>query len=82
MEDVTNRITEIIYEKILVDKDKIVPAASFDDDLGIDSLDKAEIMEAIEKEFNAPFHEEHFEKLKTVGQVIDYIEQHAKHQES
>ena len=70
--------------KILVDQlgdiseDEVTPVASIVDDLGADSLDVVEIVMALEEEFEVEIPDEDAEKIKTVQQVVDYIEEKGK----
>jgi len=70
--------------KILVDQlgdiseDEVVPTASIVDDLGADSLDVVEIVMALEEEFEIEIPDEDAEKIKTVQQIVDYIEEKGK----
>ena len=70
--------------KILVDQlgdiseDEVTPVASIVDDLGADSLDVVEIVMALEEEFEIEIPDEDAEKIKTVQQIVDYIEEKGK----
>ncbi len=70
------RIREIIMEQLGVDEDQITPEASFVDDLGADSLDTVELVMAFEEEFNVEIPDEDAEKIRTVQDVIDYLNSH------
>jgi acyl carrier protein len=70
------RIKEIIMEQLGVDEDQITPEASFVDDLGADSLDTVELVMAFEEEFNVEIPDEDAEKIRTVQDVIDYLNLH------
>ncbi len=70
------RIKEIIMEQLGVDEDQITPDASFIDDLGADSLDTVELVMAFEEEFNIEIPDEDAEKIRTVQDVIDYLNAH------
>ncbi|HGE72342.1 MAG: acyl carrier protein [Candidatus Poribacteria bacterium] len=70
------RIKEIIMEQLGVDEDQITPEASFIDDLGADSLDTVELVMAFEEEFNIEIPDEDAEKIRTVQDVIDYLNSH------
>jgi acyl carrier protein len=74
---IEQRVKEIIVNQLNVNEEQITPAASFLDDLGADSLDTVELIMAFEEEFKdeikGEIPEADAEKLKTVGQVIDYI---------
>ena len=70
--------------KILVDQlgdiseDEVTATASIVDDLGADSLDVVEIVMALEEEFEIEIPDEDAEKIKTVQQIVDYIEEKGK----
>ena len=74
---IEQRVKEIIVNQLNVNEEQITPTASFLDDLGADSLDTVELIMAFEEEFKdeikGEIPEADAEKLKTVGQVIDYI---------
>ncbi|PPR00487.1 hypothetical protein CVT24_005547 [Panaeolus cyanescens] len=72
-EDITARILETLkgYEKI--DPAKLTTAASFDKDLGLDSLDTVEVVMAVEEEFAIEIPDAEADEIKTVQQAIDYI---------
>ena len=74
MSDVQESVKQVIIEKLGVNADQVVPAASFIDDLGADSLDNVELVMAFEEAFNAEIPDEDAEKLKTVGQAVEYIQ--------
>jgi acyl carrier protein len=68
-----DKVKEIIVEQLGVNADQVTPQASFIEDLGADSLDTVELVMAFEEEFNAEIPDEDAEKLKTVGNVIEYL---------
>jgi len=67
------KIKQIIAEKLGVSEDKVVPAASFVDDLGADSLDQVELIMAFEDAFDIEIPDDAAEKLKTVKDAFDYL---------
>ena len=67
------RVKEIIVDQLGVDPGKVVPEASFIDDLGADSLDTVELIMAFEEEFNTEIPDEEAEKLTTVGAALEYL---------
>ena len=71
---VADKMIDIIEEQLSVDKDKIVPGASFVDDLGADSLDLVELIMAMEEEFDIEIPDEDAEKIVTVQDAIDYVD--------
>jgi len=68
-----DRIKEIIMDKLGVDENKISKEAKFIEDLGADSLDTVELIMQFEEDFNIEIPDEDAEKLRTVGQTVDYI---------
>jgi len=70
------RINEIIMEQLGVDENQITPEASFIDDLGADSLDTVELVMAFEEEFDIEIPDEDAEKIRTVKDVISYLNEH------
>ncbi len=79
---VADRVRKVVAEKFRLDasKDaaKLVDSASFTDDLKADSLDIAEIVMLFEEEFACEIQNQDAEKIKTIKDAIDFIEQHAK----
>ncbi len=63
----------IIVEQLSVEKDKVVPNASFVDDLGADSLDLVELIMAMEEGFDIEIPDEDAEKIATVQDAVDYV---------
>ena len=76
MSEVLEKVKKIIVEHLGVEEDKIVPSASFIEDLGADSLDQVELVMAFEEEFGIEIPDEAAEKITTVAKAIDYISQH------
>lgn len=70
---VEEKLIDIIAEQLSVDKDKVVPGASFVDDLGADSLDLVELIMAMEEAFETEIADEVAEKITTVKHAIDHI---------
>lgn len=73
MADVQAKITEIIVNKLGVEESQVTPEASFVKDLGADSLDSVEMVLDFENEFDVSFEEEDQERIKTVQNVIDLL---------
>ncbi len=73
VEQVTQRLREIIAEQLGISEEEIVPEASFVDDLGADSLDLVELIMALEEEFDMEISDEDAEKIQTVQDAISYI---------
>ena len=70
--EILNKLSDIIVDRLDCDKEKIVPEASFVDDLGADSLDIVELIMGIEEEFDIEIPDEDAEKLTTVGEAVEY----------
>ncbi len=68
------RILEIIAEQFNMDVSELDEDMNFQDDLNADSIELVELVMTIEEEFETEVSEEDLEKLKTVGDVIDYVE--------
>lgn len=74
MADTKARVTSIIVEKLGVDESDITDDASFQDDLGADSLDTVELIMEFEKEFDMTIPDEDAEKIATVGDAVSYVD--------
>ncbi|WP_185866543.1 acyl carrier protein [Blattabacterium cuenoti] len=74
MSDIASRVKALIVEKLNVEESEILPTASFTNDLGADSLDIVELIMEFEKEFNISISDEKAEKITTVGEAIQAIE--------
>ena len=75
MDNVEEKVKDIIVEELGVEREKLTPGASFMEDLGADSLDTVELVMAFEKEFDIDIPDEDAEKLRTVGDAIAYLQQ-------
>jgi acyl carrier protein len=78
MASAEEKIKQIIVEQLGVDEAEVTASASFQDDLGADSLDIVELVMAFEEAFDVEIPDEDAEKIKTVKDAIDYIKAHAK----
>ncbi len=74
MSEIAKKVVDIVVDKLGVDAAEVVPAASFTNDLGADSLDTVELIMEFEKEFEISIPDEDAEKIGTVGDAISYIE--------
>ena len=68
------KVIELIVEQLDADSDNISDGDSFMDDLGADSLDTVELIMAFEEEFDIEIPDEDAENIRTVGNVIKYLE--------
>ena len=78
MQNVPKRVTEILVDKLGIAESEITPDANFVKDLGIDSLDYAEIVMEFEQSFDIRIPDEDAEKMQTYGQAVSYIESKLK----
>ena len=76
MSETADRVKKIVVEHLGVEPEKVTPEASFIDDLGADSLDIVELVMAFEEEFNVEIPHDAAEKISTVKDATDYIDQH------
>ena len=70
---IADKITEILIEKMGLSASEITPDANFIKDLGVDSLDFAKLTMEFEKAFDVSIPDSDAEKIATIGQAIDYI---------
>jgi len=75
MSEIQEKITQILVDKIGIASTEATMDANFIKDLGIDSLDYAEIVMEFEQTFEIRIPDNDAEKLQTVGQAVDYISQ-------
>ncbi len=75
MSDLEEKVKEIIAKELGVEREKLTDDASFMEDLGADSLDTVELVMEFEKEFNIDIPDEDAEKLRTVGDAMNYLRQ-------
>jgi acyl carrier protein len=71
--DVAAKVKEIIIDKLGVEESQIIPAASFTNDLGADSLDIVELVMGFESAFDISIPDEDAEKITTVGDATKYL---------
>jgi acyl carrier protein len=71
---IEQRVTDIVAEQLGVEKEKISRETSFVNDLGADSLDTVELVMELEEEFDINIPDDAAEKIQTVGQAIEYVE--------
>jgi acyl carrier protein len=71
---VEERVIDIVCENLGVNKEQVSRSTNFIEDIGADSLDIVELVMELEEEFEITIPDEQAEKIKTVGEAIDYIE--------
>lgn len=72
------RVINIVCDKLDFDAASVKGESSFVNDLGADSLDTVELVMAFEEEFGIDIPDEKAEKITTVREAIDYIDEHAE----
>lgn len=75
MSQVFDRVKDIIVEQLDVEEDQVTMEASFRDDLDADSLDVVELVMELEDEFDLEIADEEAEKIATVGDAVNFIEE-------
>jgi acyl carrier protein len=75
-----DRLKKIVVEQLGADEDEVKPEASFVDDLNADSLDLVELIMSLEEEFGTEISDEDAEKIRTVQDAVDYIDEHSSYQ--
>ena len=74
--DVYERLKKIVVEQLGVDEADVKPEAAFVEDLNADSLDLVELIMSLEEEFGMEISDQDAEKIKSVGDAQEYIEEH------
>jgi len=72
---VLEKVKMILSNQFDVEEDTITPATNISDDLGADSLDVVDMLMSLEDEFDVEIPDEEVEKIKTVGELVTYIEE-------
>ena len=78
MSEIASKVKAIIVDKLGVEESEVKNEASFTNDLGADSLVTVELILEFEKEFGISIPDDQAEKIGTVGDAINYIEEHSK----
>ena len=76
--EIEEKVSQIVSEQMGIDKSELTRETSFVDDLNADSLDTVELVMEFEDEFEMSIPDEEAEKIRTIGQAINYIIEHAK----
>ena len=74
MENILERVIDIVAEELAVDRDEVTEDSSFIEDLGADSLDVVELVMAFEEEFDVEIPDEDAEDIRTVEDAVSYLE--------
>ena len=72
-----DKVKEILVDQLDVEEEKVTMEASIVDDLGADSLDLVDLVMSREEEFDVEIPDEQVENIKTVGDIVKYIEDNA-----
>jgi acyl carrier protein len=72
-QELLEKVTKVVMEKLGVKEDQVKSDASFVDDLGADSLDRVELVMALEDEFDIEIPDEDAEKLVKVSDALNYV---------
>ena len=72
-QDIKERVVKVTVEQLGVKPEEVVDSASFQEDLGADSLDVVELVMALEEEFSIDIPDEEVGEIKTVGDAVNYI---------
>jgi acyl carrier protein len=78
MDEVGKKVVDIIANQLGVEKEQITPGANVIDDLGADSLDIVELVMALEESFDLEIPDEDAEKIRTVQDILSYLESNLK----
>jgi acyl carrier protein len=76
-DNILAELADILHEVADVNPEDVTPEKSFVDDLDVDSLSMVEVAMAVEEKFNAKIPDDQLSELKTVGDAITYIKEHA-----
>ena len=75
MENILEKVIDIVAEELAVDSDEVTEDSSFIEDLGADSLDVVELVMAFEEEFDVEIPDEDAEDIRTVKDAVSYLEE-------
>ena len=76
-EEIFDKLKELVVDQLGVEGDEVTMEASMQDDLGADSLDLVDLVMSVEEEFGVKVADEDLENIKTVGDIVNYIEDRA-----
>ena len=76
-EEIFDKLKELVVDQLGVEEDEVTMEASMQDDLGADSLDLVDLVMSVEEEFGVKVADEDLDNIKTVGDIVNYIEDRA-----
>lgn len=76
-EEFFDKLKELVVDQLGVEEDEVTMEATMQDDLGADSLDLVDLVMSVEEEFGVKVADEDLENIKTVGDIVNYIEERA-----
>lgn len=76
-EEIFDKLKKLVVDQLGVEEDEVTMEASMQDDLGADSLDLVDLVMSVEEEFGVKVADEDLENIKTVGDIVNYIEDRA-----
>lgn len=75
---VFEKVKDILVDQLDVEEEKVTMEASITDDLGADSLDLVDLVMSLEEEFDVEIPDDQVENIKTVGDIVKYVEDNAQ----
>jgi len=78
MDNIEERVIDVVCKQLGVSRDKVTPEAHIINDLNADSLDTVELVMSFEDEFDLEIPDEYAGEVETIGQIIEYIKERAK----
>ena len=76
-EEIFDKLKHLVVDQLGVEEDEVTMEATMQDDLGADSLDLVDLVMSVEEEFGVKVADEDLENIKTVGDIVNYIEERA-----